>query len=159
MRSAERGGLPGHARRLATVAALALFSACAGQAGTPGSAADPIAAQPDELTEEDFHGTYDLYMGGAQYEAGGDVAPLVAEWGPEEFVVLQDGNRVIRTDISIDPDAEEIRLWDATSSDMLCSSEGVYGYEDDGSTITLTLESDPCTGRAESADGARLVRR
>lgn len=161
MRSVDRGhGAAPHLRTLSSVVALAVFAACAGQTGPPAPDADPVRPEPeDELTTEDFYGTYDLYMGGAGHETGGEAAPLTAEWGPDEFVVSQDGNPMIRTDISIDPGAGEIRLWDATTSDLLCSSEGVYGYEDDGTTITLELESDPCTGRAESADGARLVRR
>ena len=153
----EQSGAP--LRLFLAVGLLAAVTACGGKMGS--SASDPAAVEtaPEEveLTEEDFHGSYDLYMGGTPYE--GEAAALTADWGPGELVVSQDGRQTIRTDISIDPEAGEIRLWDATTSDLLCSSEGVYDYTDDGTTITLSLESDPCAERAASADGARLVRR
>ena len=146
-------------RALLTVTLLAGVAACGGRMGSAGSEPVPMEAAPEEveLTEEDFHGSYDLYMGGNPYE--GEAAALTAEWGPGELVVSRDGRETIRTDISIDPEAGEIRLWDETTSDVLCASEGVYEYADDGTTITLILESDPCANRAASADGARLVRR
>ncbi len=161
MRPADEADAAVRPRTLLTFAALGIFAACGARTTTPAPGADPVSGEPEEveLTAEDYHGTYDLYMGGVAYESGGEVAPLTAEWGPDGFVVLQDGNPTIRTDISIDTEAGEIRLWDETSNDVLCSSEGIYSYEDDGTTITLTLESDPCENRAASADGARLVRR
>ena len=159
MYALENRGSPTRLRALLTVTLLAGVAACGGRMGSPGSEPAPTEAAPEEveLTEEDFYGSYDLYMGGSPYE--GEAAALTAEWGPGELVVSRDGRETIRTDISIDPEAREIRLWDETTSDVLCSSEGVYGYTDDGTTITLALESDPCANRAASADGARLVRR
>ncbi|MFW6084378.1 MAG: hypothetical protein ACODAA_04130 [Gemmatimonadota bacterium] len=157
MRAAERRA---RFRTVWAATLLAAVAACGGRTTTPATDADPVDPTPSgaELTEEDFYGTYDLFMGGAPYEAE-EAAPLTVEWGPSGFVVLQDGTPTLRTDISIDPGAGEIRLWDETTSDLLCSSEGIYSYEDDGTTMTLALESDPCENRAASADGARLVRR
>jgi hypothetical protein len=127
--------------------------ACAGR--TANVETEPPAPEP--LTEADFHGTYDVYMGG-QPTVEGQPAPFTATWAEDELV-LQDGQQTIRSGISIDPVKQEIRLWDPNTSDLLCGSEGIYVYEDDGETITLTEVADPCTNRASSADGARLIRR
>lgn len=130
---------------------LLAVAACAGRQAS-------VESEPEPLTAEDYYGTYDLYMGGMPITPG-EPAPMTAEWTDREFVVLQGGNPTIRTEIAIDPAEGEIRIWDERTSDVLCASEGIYAYEDDGETITLELLSDPCADRAESADGARLVRR
>ena len=158
MHAAENRRSPFRLGALPAVMLLVGVVACGGRMESAGPEPAPLEAAPEEaeLTEEDFHGTYDLYMGGTPYE--GEAAALTAEWRPGELVVLQGGQPTIRTDISIDPEAGEIRLWDETTSDVLCASEGLYDYTDDGTTITLALVSDPCANRAASADGARLVR-
>lgn len=144
-------------RSLLRVPILALFlvaaAACAGR-----QASVEAEPEPEPLTAEDYYGTYDLYMGGMTVTPG-EPAPMTAEWTARELVVFQGGNPTIRTEIAIDPAEGEIRIWDENTGDVLCASEGIYAYADDGETITLTLLSDPCAGRAESADGARLVRR
>lgn len=145
--------LPVPIRHVPSLAFLLLATACAGRMATVES--EPAPALP---TEADFYGSYDLYMGG-QPIVEGQPAPLTAEWSEDAFVVLQGGTPTIRTGISIDPALGEIRIWDPATNDVLCGSEGVYAYEDDGDVITMTLESDPCTDRAAQADGARLVRR
>lgn len=126
-------------------------AACGGRAAT-------IESDPAPLTEEDYYGAYDLYLGGMEITEG-QPAPMTAEWTAGEFVASQGGHPTIRTAIAIDPTSGEIRIWDDETGDVLCASEGVYAYEDDGAMITMELISDPCAGRAESADGARLVRR
>ena len=139
---------------LVPAAFVALTLAAAACAGRPAT----VESEPAPLTEEDFYGEYDLYFGGTPI-AEGQPAPMTAEWTAEGFVASQDGHPTIRSGIAIDPARNEIRIWDEETGDVLCASEGVYTYEDDGAMITMTLESDPCGGRAESADGARLVRR
>lgn len=136
----------------ATLVAVAFAAAaCASRAAT-------VESEPAPLTEEDYYGEYDLYMGGMEITEG-QAAPMTAEWTETGFVASQGGQPTIRTAIAIDPARSEIRLWDDETGDVLCASEGVYSYEDDGTMITMDLISDPCGGRAESADGARLVRR
>lgn len=147
--------LPVSIRHVPSLAFLLLATACAGRMATVESEPTP---EPDLPTEADFYGSYDLYMGG-QPIVEGQAAPLTAEWSEDAFVVLQGGTPTIRTGIAIDPALNEIRIWDPATTDVLCGSEGVYAYEDDGDVITMTLESDPCTNRAAQADGARLVRR
>ncbi len=137
--------------RAALVALSLAVAACGGRAAT-------IESEPTPLTEEDYYGSYDLYLAGMEITEG-QPAPMTAEWTAEEFVASQGGQPTIRTAIAIDPARGEIRIWDDATGDVLCASEGVYAYEDDGTMITMTLISDPCAGRAESADGARLVRR
>lgn len=141
-------------RCFSSIALLAAVG-CAGRMATVES--DP-APEPEPLTEADFHGTYNLYMGG-QAIVEGQPAQMTAQWSRGEMVVLQDGQTQIRTGIAIDPRKQEIRIWDPSTTDVLCSSEGIYVYEDDGSMITMSLVADPCTNRAAQADGARLVRR
>lgn len=135
----------------AALLAVSFAAACAGRAAT-------IESEPAPLTEADYYGAYDLYLGGMEITEG-QPASMTAEWTAEEFVASQGGHPTIRTAIAIDPARGEIRIWDDATGDVLCASEGVYAYEDDGTMITMELISDPCTGRAESADGARLVRR
>lgn len=137
--------------RAALVAITLAVTACAGRPAT-------VESEPVPLTEEDYYGEYDLYLGGIQITEG-QPAPMTAEWNAEGFVASQGGQPTIRTAIAIDPARSEIRIWDDETGDVLCASEGVYSYEDDGTMITMDLISDPCAGRAESADGARLVRR
>lgn len=142
--------------RLAAVAFAALVlstAACAGR-----RAAVESEPAPEPPTAEDYYGTYDLYMGGVPIIPG-EPAALRAVWTPREFVVYQGEAATIRTEIAVDTGKEELRIWDENTGDVLCAAEGVYAYEDDGEMISLTLISDPCAGRAESADGARLVRR
>jgi hypothetical protein len=135
-----------------TLAAATLATAaCAGRTAT-------VESEPAPLIEEDYYGEYDLYLGGMPITEG-EPAPMTAEWTAEGFVASQDGQPTIRTAIAIYPARNEVRVWDDETEDILCASEGVYTYEDDGATITMALVFDPCTGRAESADGARLVRR
>lgn len=141
-------------RHLSCIALLAV-AGCAGRMATVES--DP-APEPTPLTEADFYGTYDIYMGG-QPIVEGQSAPMTAKWTEGQMVVLHDGAVQIRTGVAINPEAQEIRIWDPSTDDLLCGSEGVYAYEDDGKMITMTLESDPCTNRAAQADGARLLRR
>ncbi|MGD8495030.1 MAG: hypothetical protein PVF05_02500 [Gemmatimonadales bacterium] len=128
------------------------LAACAGRMASVES--EPT---PEPPTEADFYGTYDLYMGG-QPMLEGQPAPFTATWSEDRFVVLQQGHETIRTGISIDPVKQEIRIWDPNTSDIACGSEGIYVYEDDGETITMTAVADPCANRAASADGARLIR-
>lgn len=137
--------------RAVVVAVSFAVAGCAGRAAS-------VESEPAPLTEEDYYGEYDLYFGGVAITEG-QPAPMTAEWTAEGFVASQGGHPTIRTGIAIDPARDEIRLWDDTSGDVLCASEGVYAYEDDGTMITMQLISDPCSGRAQSADGARLVRR
>lgn len=137
--------------RAALVVVSFAAAACAGRAAT-------VESEPAPLTEEDYYGEYDLYFGGMEITEG-QPAPMTAEWTAEGFVARQGEQPTIRTAIDIDAARGEIRIWDATTGDVLCASEGVYAYEDDGTTISMELISDPCAGRAESADGARLVRR
>lgn len=126
-------------------------AACAGRTAS-------VESEPAPLTEADYYGEYDLYFGGMEITEG-QPAPMTAEWTTEGFVASQGGHPTIRTAIAIDPARGEIRIWDDQTGDVLCASEGVYAYEDDGTMITMTLISDPCADRAASADGARLVRR
>ena len=147
--------LPVPVRLVPSLAFLLLATACAGRMATVES--DP-APEPEPLTEADFYGTYDIYMGG-QPIVDGQPAAMTAKWSEGQMVILHDGAVQIRTGIGIDPGAQEIRIWDPSTDDLLCGSEGVYAYEDDGKMITMTLQSDPCTNRAAQADGARLVRR
>ncbi|MFW6088340.1 MAG: hypothetical protein ACODAB_01225, partial [Gemmatimonadota bacterium] len=135
----------------ALVAVVLTAAACAGRAAT-------VESEPVPLTEEDYYGAYDLYLGGVEIREG-EPAPMTAEWTETEFVASQGGQPTIRTAIAIDPENGEIRIWDDATGDVQCASEGVYAYEDDGTMITMELISDPCPGRADSADGARLVRR
>lgn len=137
--------------RVALVAVGLAAAACAGRTST-------IESEPAPLTREDYYGAYDLYLAGMEITTG-QPAPMTAEWTAEEFVASQDGHPTIRTAIAIDPARGEIRIWDDATGDVLCASEGLYAYEDDGTMITMELISDPCAGRAESANGARLVRR
>lgn len=137
--------------RVALLAVAVAAAACAGRQAA-------VESEPAPLTEEDYYGSYDLYLGGMEITEG-QPAPMTAEWTADGFVAYQGGQPTIRTAIAIDPAGGEIRIWDDATGDVLCASEGVYAYEDDGTTITMDLVSDPCPGRAESADGARLVRR
>ena len=137
--------------RAALVAVSLVAAACAGRAAT-------VESEPAPLTEEEYYGTYDLYLGGMEI-AEGQPAPMTAEWTRSGFVAGHGGQPSIRSAIAIDPARGEIRIWDDETGDVLCASEGVYAYEDDGKMISMELISDPCAGRAESADGARLVRR
>lgn len=141
----------------ALVARVALVAVCFAAAACAGRAA-PIESEPAPLTEEDYYGVYDLYLGGMEITEG-QPAPMTAEWTAGEFLASQGGEATIRTAIAVDPARGEIRIWDDRTGDVLCASEGVYAYTDDGTMITMELISDPCPGRAESADGARLVRR
>jgi len=143
--------VPATACRLTFLLLTAAAVGCAGRAAT-------VESEPAPLTEADYYGEYDLYFGGMPITEG-QPAPMTAEWTAEEFVASQGGQPTIRTAIAIDPARGEIRIWDDATGDVLCASEGVYAYEDDGTMITMELISDPCAGRAESADGARLVRR
>jgi len=142
---------PASAARLTILLLTAAAVGCAGRAAT-------VESEPPPLTEADYYGEYDLYFGGMPITEG-QPAPMTALWTAEEFVASQGGHPTIRTAIAIDPARGEIRIWDDTTGDVLCASEGVYSYQDDGTMITMELISDPCDGRAESADGARLVRR
>jgi len=146
------------ATRLARCFSCLGLLAVAGCAGRMATVESNPAPEPEPLTEADFYGTYDIYMGG-QPIVEGQPAPMTAKWNEGEMVILHDGTVQVRTAISVDPDSREIRIWDPNTDDVLCGSEGVYAYEDDGEMITMTLESDPCTNRAAQADGARLVRR
>lgn len=137
--------------RAALVAVGFAATACAGRTAT-------VESEPAPLTEEDYYGEYDLYLGGMEITEG-QPAPMTAEWTAEGFVASQGGQPTIRTAIAVDPTRGEIRIWDDQTGDVLCASEGVYAYEDDGTMIAMDLISDPCSGRRESADGARLVRR
>lgn len=137
--------------RAAVVAVSFAAAACGSRAAT-------IESEPAPLTEEDYYGEYDIYLAGMEITEG-EPAPMTAEWTAEGFVASQGGHPTIRTGIAIDPERGEIRIWDDATGDVLCASEGVYAYEDDGTMISMDLISDPCAGRAESADGARLVRR
>ena len=123
----------------------------------PAAAVGQDAERAEPMTQEDYYGDYDLFFGTmpAELEESG----MIGRWTETDFVVLEGGNPTIRVEMSIDPSKGELRMWDSTASDVLCASEGIYEYEDDGETITLDLVSDPCPGRADSADGARLVRR
>ena len=147
----QRKPLAGFTTRAALVAAAFAAAACASRAAT-------VESDPAPLTEADYFGEYDLYFGGMEITEG-QAAPMTAEWSDTGFVASQGGHPTIRTAIAIDPARSEIRMWDDETGDVLCASEGVYSYEDDGTMITLDLISDPCGGRGESADGARLVRR
>jgi hypothetical protein len=148
---------------LALLGAVTLGAGCGARTAEVSSDAPPTAARAIP-TEADFHGTYDVFFGGG---AGGGVAhdeapALTAVWTAGNLVVGQDANTMIRTDISIapaTPESGEIRIWDESSSDPMCAAEGVYDYADDGRTITMTVQSDPCPNRRASADGARMVRR
>lgn len=132
--------------------ALLAVAACAGRMASVESAPAP------PLTEADFYGTYDLYMGG-QPIVEGQPAPFTATWSQGDFVALQNGHPTIHSGIAIDPAKHEIRIWDPNTTDIVCGSEGIYTYEDDGEMITMSVVTDPCTDRASSADGARLIRR
>lgn len=132
---------------------LLAVAACAGRMASVES--EPAPRVP---TAADFYGTYDLYMGG-QPIVEGQPAPFTATWSQGDLVVLQDGRPSIHSGIAIDPAKREIRIWDPNTTDVVCGSEGIYSYEDDGETITMSAVSDPCADRASSADGARLIRR
>ena len=140
----------------ASVARLTIVLLTVGALGCAGRAAT-VESEPAPLTEADYYGEYDLYLGGMPITEG-QPATMTAVWTAEEFVASQGGHPTIRTAIAIDPARGEIRIWDDQTGDVLCASEGVYAYEDDGTTITLDLVSDPCGNRAEAADGSRLVR-
>lgn len=123
----------------------------------PADAIGQDAGDAEPMTQEDYYGEYDLFFGTMPPDL--EESGMIGRWTATEFVVLEGGNPTIRVEMAIDPAKGELRMWDSSTSDVLCATEGIYEFEDDGKTITLELVSDPCPGRAESADGARLVRR
>lgn len=140
---------PGRRSILLTVAVAALTAtACSSRQAT-------VESEPAPLTQADYYGTYDLYMGGTPEGQ----PPMTGVWTARDFTVYQGETPTITVGMSIRPEKGELAMWDDDASNVACASEGIYAYTDDGRTITLTRITDPCPNRGEQADGARLVRR
>ena len=120
-----------------------------------GTSASAVQAQT-EITEADFYGTYEVVLPGV--ESAGPGSEMIATWTEEGMTVEQMGNVIIETGIALGSAPGTIAFWDESDQDPACASEGLYLFEDDGTTITLTLLSDECNGRAQSANGAKMVR-
>jgi hypothetical protein len=109
-----------------------------------------------ELTTADFYGTYELLLPGVEHGAPG--SEMIATWTEEGMTVKQMDNVIIETGIELGSAPGTMAIWDPSDQNPACAAEGLYLFEDDGTTITLTLLSDECDGRAQSADGAQMVR-
>lgn len=131
------------------VALLALVGIC--------MSAPALQAQSDgETTTADYYGTYELILPGM--ESGQPGSEMIATWTEEGMTVTQMGNTIIETGIELASTPGTIAVWDPNDEGSACGDEGLYLYEDDGTTITLTLLSDECDGRVQSANGAKMVR-
>ena len=119
------------------------------------TSASAIQAQ-SEVTDADFYGTYELVLPGV--ESAGPGSEMIATWTEEGMTVKQMDNVIIETGIALASTPGTIAIWDPSDQDPACGGEGLYLFEDDGTTITLTLLSDECDGRAQSANGAKMVR-
>ena len=117
--------------------------------------ASAIQAQ-SEVTEADFYGTYELILPGLEEGAPG--SEMIATWTEEGMIVEQMGNVIIETGIGLASTPGTMAVWDPNGGNPACEAEGLYLFEDDGTTITLSLLSDECDGRVQSADGARMIR-
>ncbi len=111
---------------------------------------------PPPPTTEDYHGTYEIIFGGAGEATPG--SEMIATWNEAGVTVEQRGNAILEFQMALGTNPGEMEIWSEDGSDPLCLAEGVYQYTDDGTTITLTLVSDGCENRRQSADGGRLVR-
>lgn len=119
------------------------------------TSASALQAQ-SELKTADFYGTYELLLPGV--EEAGPGSEMIATWTEEGMTVTQMNNVVIETGIELASTPGTMAIWDPSDENSACGDEGLYLFEDDGTTITLSLLSDECEGRSQSADGARLVR-
>lgn len=117
--------------------------------------ASALQAQ-DEVTDADFYGTYELILPGM--ESAGPGSEMIATWTEEGMTVKQMDSVIIETGISLGSTPGTVAIWDETDQNPACAAEGLYLYEDDGTTITLSILSDECDGRAQSANGAKMVR-
>lgn len=120
-----------------------------------GMSATALQAQ-EEVTDDDFYGTYELILPG--FEAGTPGSEMIATWNEAGMIVKQMDNVIIETGISLGSTPGTMAIWDESGQDPTCAAEGLYAYEDDGTTITLSVLSDECQGRVQSADGAKMVR-
>ena len=119
------------------------------------ASASALQAQ-SEPTSADFYGTYELILPGVEADAPG--SEMIATWTEEGMTVKQMDNVIIETGIQLASTPGTVAIWDPSDQNPACAAEGLYLFEDDGTTITLSLLSDECEGRAQSADGAKMVR-
>ena len=110
----------------------------------------------EAVTDDDFYGTYELILPG--FEAGAPGSEMIATWNEAGMIVKQRDNVIIETGISLGSTPGTMVIWDENGQDPTCAAEGLYLYEDDGTTITLEVLSDECQGRVQSANGAKMVR-
>lgn len=117
--------------------------------------ASALQAQ-SEVTDADFYGTYELIIPGV--ESGGPGSEMIATWTEEGMTVKQMDAVIIETGIKLGSTPGTVAIWDDSDQNPACAAEGLYLYEDDGTTITLEILNDDCDGRAQSANGAKMVR-
>ena len=137
-------------RGVAAATAAFVLTGCAGNA---------VDVSPQALpspTTADFYGSYELTLSGA--DSGSPGGEMIGTWNETGLTVELMGEVIIQTQIKLAEEPGVLVIWDDQDSNPLCASEGQYSYEDDGTTITLTLISDGCEGRSSSANGAQLIR-
>ena len=119
--------------------------------------ASALRAQSEgESSTADYYGTYELILPGMEHGQPG--SEMIAIWTEEGMTVTQMDNIVIETGIELGSTPGTLAIWDPNDEGTPCGDEGLYLFEDDGTTITLTLLSDECDGRVQSANGAKMVR-
>ncbi len=138
------------ARGVAAATVALVLSACAA------TTVEVSPQAPPSPTTADFYGSYELVLPDA--ESGAPAGEMIGTWSDTGLTVELMGDVIIQTQIELATEPGIMLIWDDNDSDPSCAAEGQYGYEDDGTTITLTLISDQCEGRNSSANGAQLIR-
>lgn len=137
-------------RGIAAGTAILVLSGCAA------NTVEVSPQAPPSPTTADFYGTYELLLPGADF--GAPAGEMIGTWSETGLTVELMGDVIIQTGIKLADSPGVMLIWDDQDSNPSCAAEGQYGYEDDGTTITLTLISDACEGRNSSANGAQLIR-
>ena len=138
------------ARGVAAATAALVLSACAART------VEVSPQVPPSPTTADFYGSYEVVLPDA--ESGVPAGEMIGTWSKTGLTVELMGDVIIQTQVELAAEPEIMLIWDDQASNPSCAAKGQYSYEDDGTTITLTLISDECDGRNSSANGARLIR-
>ncbi len=137
-------------RGAAAVTVALVLSACAAKT------VEVSPQAPPSPTTADFYGSYELVLLNAG--TGAPAGEMIGTWSETGLTVELMGDVIIQTQMGLAAEPGIMLIWDDQDSNPSCAAEGQYSYEDDGTTITLTLISDDCEGRNASADGAQLIR-
>ena len=137
-------------RGVAAATLALVLSACAA------STVEVSPQTPPSPTTADFYGSYELVLPNA--ESGAPAGEMIGTWSETGLIVEVMGDVIIQTQIELAAEPGIVLIWDDQDSNPSCEAKGKYSYEDDGTTITLTLISDECEGRNSSANGAQFIR-